>query len=118
MELFKEFINTYGAAILKAIITAIAGYLGIVIKNLYTKIVNDKTKKDVVKTCVKAVEQIYTDIHGEEKLNKCIDSVVAMLGEKGISTTDTEVRMLIESAVNEFNGGFNNASKTEKKAGE
>ena len=70
MELFSEFITTYGATILYSILTAIAGYLGIVVKNLYTKYINDKTKQDVAKTCVKAVEQIYKDLHGEEKLQK------------------------------------------------
>lgn len=96
----------YGATILYTILTAIAGYIGIAVKNLYEKYVNDKTKKDVVKICVKAVEQIYTDLHGEEKLNMCIDSVVSMLGVKGISVTDIEVRMLIEAAVAEFNDAF------------
>lgn len=106
MSIINEFITTYGATILYTILTAIAGYIGIAVKNLYEKYVNDKTKKDVVKTCVKAVEQIYTDLHGEEKLNMCIDSVVSMLGVKGISVTDIEVRMLIEAAVAEFNDAF------------
>ena len=37
-----------------------------------------------------------------------------MLGEKGITITDIEVRMLIEAAVNEFNNSFNEGSKDEK----
>ena len=114
MSILNEFITNYGSTILYTILTAIAGYLGIVVKNLYTKFINDKTKKDVVKTCVKAVEQIYVDLHGEEKLNKCIESVTSMLGEKGITITDIEVRMLIEAAVNEFNNSFHDGSKDEK----
>lgn len=103
-----EFVATYGATILYSILTAIAGYIGITIKNIYAKYVNDKTKKDVVRTCVKAVEQIYADLHGAEKLDKCIESVSAMLGEKGIAITDIEIRMLIEAAVNEFNKKLKN----------
>lgn len=121
MNIINEFITSYGSTILYTILTAIAGYLGIVVKNLYTKFINDKTKKDVVKTCVKAVEQIYTDLHGEDKLNKCIESVTMMLGEKGITITDIEVRMLIEAAVNEFNKSFNGGSEgedTSEKDGE
>lgn len=114
MSIINEFVTTYGATILYTILTAIAGYLGIVVKNLYEKYVNDKTKKDVVATCVKAVEQIYSDLHGEDKLNMCIESVVSMLGEKGISITDIEVRMLIEAAVAEFNDAF--SSTTEQSA--
>ncbi|MDE6149433.1 MAG: phage holin family protein [Ruminococcus sp.] len=106
MNFVNEFISMYGTTILYSILTAIAGYIGIVVKNLYEKYINDKTKKDVVNTCVRAVEQLYTDLHGQDKLDKCIESVSAMLGEKGITITDIEVRMLIEAAVNEFNQSF------------
>lgn len=58
MELFKEFISAYGTTILYSILTAVAGYIGIVVKNLYQKYINDKTKQDVAKTVVQAVEQI------------------------------------------------------------
>lgn len=107
MSIFNEFISTYGTTILYSILTAVAGYIGIVVKNLYEKYINDKTKKDVVNTCVRAVEQLYKDLHGQEKLDKCIESVSEMLGEKGITITEIEIRMLIEAAVNEFNDGFN-----------
>lgn len=106
MSILNEFIATYGTTILYSILTAVAGYIGIVVKNLYEKYINDKTKKDVVNTCVRAVEQLYTDLHGQEKLDKCIESASAMLGEKGIAITDIEIRMLIEAAVNEFNQSF------------
>ena len=106
MEFLKEFISEYGTTILYAILTAIAGYLGIVIKRLYTKFVNDKTKQAVAKTVVQAIEQIYKDLHGDEKLNKALESMSEMLAEKGITITDLEMRMLIEAAVAEFNEAF------------
>lgn len=109
---FTEFINAYGMEILYAIITAIAGYVGIVVKNLYQKYVNDSTKKAVVKTCVQAVEQIYTDLHGQEKYNKVVESASEMLCEKGITITDIELKMLIEAAVGEFNKVFENKAET------
>lgn len=102
-NVFNEFISTYGVTILWTIVTFIAGYVALGVKALYTKFVNDKTKKDVVKTCVKAVEQIYVDLHGEDKLNKCIIAASQMLNEKGITIGETELRLLIEAAVNEFN---------------
>lgn len=103
MAIVNEFITTYGSTILYTIVTAIAGYIGIALKNLYEKYVNDKTKQDVVKTCVQAVEQIYTDLHGQEKLDKCVESASSMLCEKGITVTELEIRMLIEAAVKEMN---------------
>ena len=104
--MFLDFINEYGTTILYAILTAIGGYLGIVVKNLYTKYVNDKTKEAVAKTVVQAVEQIYKDLHGTEKLNKAIYSAAEMLEQKGIAVTELELRMLIEAAVGEFNEAF------------
>lgn len=106
MEFIKMFINDYGTAILYAIFTAIAGYLGIWVKQLYTKYVNDKTKQDVVKTCVKAVEQLYVDLHGPEKYQEVVAAASAMLNEKGITITELELKMLIEAAVCEFNKAF------------
>lgn len=106
MELFNEFVSVYGTTILYSVLTAIAGYLGIVVKNLYQKYVNDKTKKDVVKTCVSAAEQLYKDLHGEEKYGKVVEAAADMLAEKGITITELEIRMLIEAAVSEFNNAF------------
>lgn len=113
--MFAEFINQYGMEILYAIITAIAGYVGIVVKNLFTKYINDKTKAAVAKTAVQFVEQVYKDLHGEEKLNAALDAASEMLNEKGITVSQLEMRVLIEAAVAEFNNAFN---KTIEKGGE
>lgn len=106
MDFIKLFISEYGTTILYAVLTALAGYIGIVAKNLYTKYVNDKTKQAVAKTVVQAVEQIYTDLHGDEKLNKALEAASEMLAEKGITITDLEMRMLIEAVLAEFNRAF------------
>ena len=105
--MFAEFINEYGMELLYAIITAIAGYIGIVIKNLVTKYLNDKTKLSVAKTAVQFVEQVYKNLHGEEKLVEALAAASEMLLEKGISVTELELRVLIEAAVAEFNEAFN-----------
>ena len=107
--MFAEFINQYGTEILYAIITAIAGYVGIVAKNLCTKYVNDKTKQAVAKTAVQFVEQVYKDLHGEEKLKEALSAASEMLAEKGITVSGLEMRVLIEAAVGEFNNAFKKA---------
>ena len=107
MYIMREFISQYGTMILYAVLTATAGFLGTQIKKLYESYVTDKAKKDVVKTCVKAVEQLYKDIHGEEKKQKAVESITAMLTEKGISITELEINMLIEATVSEFNINLN-----------
>ena len=104
--MFAEFINQYGLEIMYAIVTAIAGWLGIVIKNLATKYINDKTKQSVAKNAVKFVEQVYKDLHGEEKFNEALSAASEMLAEKGITVSNLEMRVLIEAAVAEFNDAF------------
>jgi hypothetical protein len=104
--MFVEFINEYGTTILYTLVTAIFGYLGLVVKNLATKYLNDKTKRDVAKTVVNAVEQIYKDLNGEEKLDCALAAAAEMLAAKGITVGDLELRMLLEAAVAEFNDVF------------
>lgn len=100
--MLAEFINQYGVTLLYTILTGIAGFLGICIKNLMQKYINDKTKRDVVNTCVKAVEQLYKDLHGPEKYEKAVEGVTEMLAEKGITITELEIKMLIEATCSEF----------------
>ena len=112
--MFIEFINEYGTTIIYTLLTAFAGYIGLWIKSLYTKYINDKTKKDVVRTCVRAVEQLYKDLHGEAKYNEVVVSASEMLALKGITISELEIKMLIEAAVAEFNDAFNKGGEKPK----
>jgi hypothetical protein len=105
-ELYGNQIIDILLGLLGTALTGLFTYIGITVKNAYTKHINDKTKKDVVATVVQAVEQIYKDLHGEEKLNKAIEGASDMLTEKGIAVSEIELRYLIESSVNAFNEGF------------
>lgn len=81
-------------------------YAGQYVKKLYNKYVDDETKKQVVNSTVQYVEQVYKDIHGEEKLEKALERASELLKEKGIAVSNTELETLIESAVCGFNDGF------------
>ena len=118
MEFVTNFLDQYGVEILMAILTAVGSYVALFCKGAIDKFINNKTKKDVVKTVVKAVEQVYKDIHGEDKLNQAISDVTQVLNEKNIPFTETEVRLLIESTLAEFNGVFDGVNETseEKKS--
>lgn len=106
MEFFSVFFREYGMPLISAVLTAVVGYLGMVAKRLYEKVVTDRTKESVVKICVKAVEQLYQTLGGEEKLQKATESAVQMLSEKGISISELELRLLIEAAVAEYHSAF------------
>ena len=110
--MFVEFINSYGMQILYAVLTFIGGYVGLWAKRVADKYVNDKTKKSVAKTVVQFVEQVYKNLHGDEKLDAALATASEMLAEKGITVTDLEMRVLIEAAVAEFNGAFASGTAT------
>ena len=101
----NEFISVYGLPIIGSIVTAVLGWVGLQIKALYERYVNTKEKQAVCKTVVAAVDQIYKDLGGEEKLNKAIEAASDMLNARGISCTELELRMLLESAVYALKGG-------------
>ena len=99
----KEFIQEYGFVLFYALITAIATFIGNKLKSIYESKVQDEQKKQVVETCVKAAEQLYSALSGAEKLQACKNSVIQMLDAKGISISEIEMDMLIESVVAELN---------------
>lgn len=101
-----ELLGTYVLPILATALTALAGFIGAQIKALYRRWVDDKTKEAVVRTCVKAVEQLYRDLGGPEKLERAREGIRQMLEEKGIPISELEMEMLIESVVAEFNRGL------------
>jgi uncharacterized membrane-anchored protein YjiN (DUF445 family) len=101
--MFETFINEYGTTLIYTVVTAILGFVGIAIKTLLERFVNDKRKQKIVETCVKAAEQIYKELKGKEKLEKVKENIVAMLNEKGLTISELEMDMLIEAAVAEMN---------------
>ena len=101
-EIFMQYLTE----IVSALLSAFAVWLGLELKKLAQKYVNTQTKKDVARTVVQAVEQIYKDLHGEEKLAKALEAASEILTEQGIHVTGLELRTLIEDAVGEFNGVF------------
>ena len=103
MELVKEFLSDFGISLVMAVLTAVAGFLGTQVKRTIQKYADDSTKKNVVKTCVRAVEQLYKDLHGEEKFAKAVENTVELLNEKGLAVSQEELTMLIEAAVSELN---------------
>ena len=110
MGLFEQFMSQFGIEIIGTLLLALAGALGLVFKNIATKYLNDKTKQSIAKVVVQGVEQVYKDLHGEEKLNQAMSMFSDLLEEKGIHISELEMRILLESAVGEFNRVFESSS--------
>lgn len=98
--------------ILATFLTGLFTYIGTRLKKVYEEKVNNETAKTVVDNAVRYVEQVYKDLHGEEKLEKAMEQVSQVLVSKGISISDAEIYMLIESAVYGLNEGWLKENKS------
>lgn len=105
-EMFDYLMWTYGGDIIALIVTVVFGTLGVVVKNLVKTYLNDKRKQEIAKYVVRFVEQCFKDMHGDEKLLAAMNRASAILAEKGIDFSTTEMETLIEAAVAEFNEAF------------
>lgn len=103
MNVFEEFIATYGTTILYTVLTAIAGYCGVLLKRAWQAI----EKKSTVKTVVEAVEQLkktdYKELTQAQIKEKAVEGAMQIFKSKNIKITEFEVDMLIESVINGFN---------------
>lgn len=112
MDNFLEIlVNEYAVKIVGTILMLIVSYIGTMCGRAAKKYIDTKTKKSIAKIVVQGIEQAYKDLHGEEKLRKAMDSAGEMLTDKGIKCTSSELIVLLESAVGEFNNAFNKNNK-------
>lgn len=82
-----------------SVIAVLFGVLATKIKTAYNDKVQDETVRTIIKSVVEWAQQVYKDCDGPEKLQKALDKASIILNEKGITISDEELNMLIESAV-------------------
>ena len=92
---YMTFIMEYGNMIIYTVLTAILGYVGIEIKKMVSRWLTMLEKKDVVKTCVMAVNRLYRKKQPKEKYAIALKNIEDMLTDRNISTSKFEIRMLI-----------------------
>lgn len=109
--LLIEMVSIYAPQLLEALLYLITGVL-ILAANKYLKpILQNKVIKTIAKNVVLAVEQTYKDLHGEQKLNKALESFSEMLAARHIKISANEMRVMLEAAVGELNGVFAGMTK-------
>ena len=104
--MFEYFVYNYGMELIGLLMVAILGCLGNAARNIYREHVNDDTKRAIAKACAAFVEQAWKTLHGEEKLQKALETAHELLEKKGIAFDPDEMMVLIEAAVAEFNEAF------------
>lgn len=108
--MIAEFLSTYLYEILAVLLSALFGLLGMGLKKMAGLWLDDQTKLTLAKTVVLFVEQVFRELHGEEKLEKACGLLSERLAEKGIPITGEELVLLIEAAVGEMNQAFRRAA--------
>jgi len=100
-DIFIEFLNKLIPVIIPicgTLLIALMAYLGTKI-NFYFK---SKKIDRIIPSVVKYVEQIYVDLHGEEKFEKNVIIATSLLKEQGITIFKYELKVMIESACYEL----------------
>ena len=97
-----EMINLYGMEVLGALLLGLFGFFGMIAK----RILDTPLKVQLAKIAVQFVEQTCKTLHGKEKLNAALTTLAELLAQKHITATVSEMRILLEAAVAEFNDVF------------
>lgn len=98
MSILNECLDVILPAI-ASVVAILFGVLGAKIKQVYTERTQNETAKVVVDNVVKWVQQVYYELEGPEKLQKALTQASTILNEKGITISESELDMMIESAV-------------------
>lgn len=111
MELFNAILPQI-TEILVTLVIALAGYLGTLAVNFLkeqTELAKKKTKKEdwdlivqMIANTVSYVEQTFKTLKGEEKFKKAQETIIRLANEQGLKLTDTQLKVITESFVNEF----------------
>lgn len=101
-----------------SVVAVLFGVLGTKIKQIYNEKAQNETVKVVVDNVVKWVQQVYYELEGPEKLQKALTEASTILNEKGITISETELDMLIESAVYGLKNGTTGTVLVEGKVEE
>ena len=109
--MFEFFVTTYGTQLLGLILCAIFGTLGYVVKQIAKTYLDNETKLSIAANVVRFVEQVWTEIHGQDKLQKALETAEEMLRKKNIPFDADEMMVLIEAAVQEMNEVFQKATE-------
>ena len=97
-----EMINLYGMEVLGALLLCLFRFFGMIAK----RILDTPLKVQLAKIAVQFVEQTCKTLHGKEKLNAALTTLAELLAQKHITATVSEMRILLEAAVAEFNDVF------------
>ncbi len=82
---------------------AIISFIGLQIKKELKNWLSLREKKEIVKTCVLAVNRMYKDKTFEERYKLALDNITNILSSKKIVMSEFEIRLLMEEVYESIN---------------
>lgn len=104
----------YAPYLFEGIVYIIFSILALVAYKYIKPLLQNKTIEVIAKNVVLCIEQTYKDLHGEEKLDKALERFSEMLAARKINLPASEMKVMLEAAVAEFNGVFHGVAEVEK----
>lgn len=106
MEIITELLSDVLLAVIGAVLTFVASRAGACLARLFRDKWQDESLRAIAATCVRATEQMYREKSGSEKLDKALLMAQKMLEKKKIRISASEMRYLLEAALNEAKASF------------
>ena len=100
MSIVNEFVKGYGNTVIHTILVGVITYLGYYIKIIVNTYYYERIKKDTALMVCRGVEELYSDLSNEDKINNILSSLKTILDEKGIKQiSDLELKMLVVNSL-------------------
>ncbi len=106
MEWIRETVMEIVLTGLGIFLTALMTKIGSVVEKYWKAKSSDESILAIARTCVGAVEMMYREWGGEEKLEQAMTFAEDLLREKGIDLPKERIRLFLESALAEWKGVF------------
>lgn len=104
--MFEYFVVMYADPIIRLLLTALGGCLGVFAGKLFHTYINDKAKLTIAKAAVACVQQVWYALDGPGKMEKAMELMSDELAKKGIKFDEDEMWMYAEAAIAEFKEAF------------
>jgi hypothetical protein len=104
LEQIWELIQPQVIEIVTTLLLAFLSYVGVKVKALYESKVKNEQVKDIIEKIVMYVEQKGKELTSSEKYDVALSKASEWLEEKHIKISETELEILIESAVQNLYG--------------
>ena len=109
--MLEEIVTVYVIPAMMTILTGIAAWIGTKIKNMIEEKTKNEKVKDIIYNVVRYTEQTSKELTSSEKFERAVEESTEWLNSKGITISEYELKIMIESTVNTLYGNIEKESK-------